>query len=47
MEKKQGTENKQGKLNGICPACKRYQEGECPGTTNPIWTGCIYRKIKK
>lgn len=47
MEKKQGTENKQGKLNGICPACKRYQEGECPGTTNPVWTGCIYRKIKK
>lgn len=44
MEKKQNTKQKQ--LNGICPACKRYQEGECPGTTNPIWTGCVYRKVK-
>lgn len=44
--KKQGTQPGT-KLNGICPACKRYQEGECPGTANPIWTGCIYRKIKK
>ena len=47
MGKEQGKEKQgQGKLNGICPACKRYQEGECPGTANPIWTGCIYRKTK-
>lgn len=43
-EKKQDTKQKQ--LNGICPACKRYQRGECPGTVNPIYTGCVYRKIK-
>lgn len=47
MYKIEGTaENKEQQLNGICPACKRYQEGECPGTTNPVWTGCVYRKTK-
>ena len=45
MEKKQGTQQ-DTKLNGICTACKRYQRGECPGTVNPIWTGCVYRKVK-
>lgn len=46
MYKAKGTaENKEKQVNGICTACKRLQEGECPGTTNPIWTGCIYRKV--
>ena len=45
MGKEQDNE-KQGKLNSICPDCKRYQSGECPGTTNPVWTGCIYRKVR-
>lgn len=45
MEKKQGIQQNT-KLNGICPDCKRYQSGECPGTTNPLWSGCIYRKVK-
>ena len=45
MEKKQDGK-KQAQLNGICLDCKRYQSGECPGTVNPVWTGCIYRKVK-
>jgi len=48
MYKIEGTaENKEQQLNGICPACKRYQEGKCPGTTNPVWTGCVYRKTRQ
>ena len=35
------------KLNGICWHCKRLGRvvDGCPGTTEQVWTGCVYREV--
>lgn len=35
------------KLNSICWRCKRLGRVEdgCPGTTEQVWTGCVYREV--
>lgn len=33
-------------LNPICAECEKLGK-ECSGTTNPTWTGCIYREARK
>ena len=35
------------KLNSICWRCKRLGRAEdgCPGTTEQVWTGCVYREV--
>lgn len=30
-------------LNRMCRSCRR-RNVDCNGTTNPVWTGCVYRK---
>lgn len=30
-------------LNKMCQGCVRLQK-DCSGTTNQVWTGCVYRK---
>lgn len=35
------------KLNSICWRCKRLGRAVdgCPGTTEQVWTGCVYREV--
>lgn len=35
------------KLNHICWRCKRLGRAldGCPGTTEQVWTGCVYREV--
>lgn len=30
--------------NDICYSCKKWFDG-CKDTTNPVWTGCVYREV--
>ena len=30
-------------INIMCKSCARYG-ADCEGSTNPVWTGCIYKK---
>ena len=30
-------------INIMCKSCARYG-ADCDGSTNPVWTGCIYKK---
>lgn len=30
-------------LNSMCLGCARLEK-DCDGSTNPVWTGCIFRK---
>ena len=32
------------KLNRMCVDCTLYQQKECNGTLESVWTGCVYRK---
>lgn len=32
------------KLNRMCVDCILYQQKECNGTFESVWTGCVYRK---
>ena len=32
------------KLNRMCVDCTLYQQKECNGTFESVWTGCVYRK---
>ena len=32
------------KLNRMCVHCTLYQQKECNGTFESVWTGCVYRK---
>ena len=31
-------------LNSICRTCKKLG-GECTGTANKVYTGCVYREV--
>lgn len=41
MEKIKQTET----VNPMCLDCGKFG-GECPGTTEKVWTGCIYKTQK-
>lgn len=41
--KKESKENKE--LNHMCKNCTCLNV-DCNGTTNKVWTGCIYKKTK-
>lgn len=30
-------------VNAMCKSCARF-ENDCNGSTNPVWTGCVYKK---
>ena len=32
--------------NSMCMSCKFFG-GSCEGTINQVWTGCIYRDVKR
>ena len=32
------------KLSRMCVDCTLYQQKECNGTLESVWTGCVYRK---
>ena len=34
------------KINPMCENCGKFG-GECQGTTEKVWTGCIYKTPKK
>ena len=34
------------KINNMCKGCKKYLNG-CQGCRNEIYTGCIFREVKK
>lgn len=44
MEKKETFEHSE-KVNPICLNCEKFG-GECKGTYNKVWTGCVYRTRK-
>lgn len=33
------------KLNPMCETCAEKGRS-CAGTTDPVWTGCVYRKVE-
>lgn len=43
-EQKESTEHPE-KVNRMCLNCGKFG-GECQGTTEKVWTGCIYKKPK-
>ena len=43
MEK--NTQKQTEKVNPMCENCGKFG-GECQGTTEKVWTGCIYKTPK-
>lgn len=43
MEK---TDCRRSQLNGMCRKCARLY-GDCQGTNNAVWTGCVYREVNE
>lgn len=44
MEK--NTQKQTEKVNPMCENCGKFG-GECQGTTEKVWTGCVYRTVKE
>ena len=44
QHKKESTEHPE-KVNPMCENCGKFG-GECQGTTEKVWTGCIYKTPK-
>lgn len=43
-DEKRNTEHPE-KVNPMCENCGKFG-GECQGTTEKVWTGCIYKTPK-
>lgn len=45
MKMEKNTQKQTEKVNPMCENCGKFG-GECQGTTEKVWTGCIYKTPK-